>query len=60
MLLGQQNALLEPGVSRIQEKDLRQGTKYLQKCRDKIFKRKARTKVQERSTTNQRRPSSID
>ena len=39
MLLSQNNALLDPEPSRIQEKDLRRRAKYLQKCRENLWKR---------------------
>ena len=39
MLLGQKNALLEQEVTRIKDKDLRRRTKYLQRCRDNLWRR---------------------
>ena len=39
MLLGQKNALLEQEVVRIKDKDLRRRAKYLQRCRDNLWRR---------------------
>ena len=39
MLLGQKNALLEQEVTRIKDKDLRRRAKYLQRCRDNLWRR---------------------
>eukprot|EP00795_Rhopilema_esculentum_P000506 gene506-10185_t len=39
MLLSHQNALLESEVCRVQDRDLRKRARYLQKCRDNLWKR---------------------
>ena len=39
MLLGQKNALLEQDATRIKDKDLRRRAKYLQRCRDNLWRR---------------------
>ena len=39
MMLGTSNALLQPDVGRIENKDLRKRAKYLQKCRENLWKR---------------------
>ena len=39
MLLGQKNALLEQEVAQIKDKDLRRRAKYLQRCRDNLWRR---------------------
>ena len=39
MSLGQKNALLEQEMARIKDKDLRRRAKYLQRCRDNLWRR---------------------
>ena len=39
MMLGTSNALLEPEIERIDNKDLRRRAKYLQKCRENLWQR---------------------
>ena len=39
MLMGQNNALLEEDVAAIEEKDLRNRAKYIQRCKDNLWKR---------------------
>jgi len=39
MFMGQNNALLEEDVASIEDKDLRNRAKYLERCKDNLWKR---------------------